>query len=82
MGNTLGEMSLTYYRYVTSAQASLSVFMADQPEDNISNNRVSSHLTDYFNGLRLRSQVIIVTHSPLDYQLHPNTSHIHPHMCG
>ena len=19
---------------------------------------------------------------PLDYQLHPNTSHIHPHMCG
>lgn len=65
MGNTLGEMSLTYYRYVTSAQASLSVFMADQPEDNISNNRVSSHLTDYFNGLRLRSQVIIVTHSPL-----------------
>ena len=65
MGNTLGEMSLTYYRYVTSAQASLSVFMADQPEDNISNNRVSSHLTDYFNGLRLRSQVIIVTHGPL-----------------
>lgn len=65
MGNTLGEMSLTYYRYATSAQASLSVFMADQPEDNISNNRVSSHLTDYFNGLRLRSQVIIVTHSPL-----------------
>lgn len=65
MGNTLGEMSLTYYRYATSAQASLAVFMADQPEDNISNNRVSSCLTDYFNDLRLRSQVIIVTHSPL-----------------
>ena len=65
MGNTLGEMSLTYYRYATSAQASLSVFMADQPEDNISNNRVSSCLTDYFNDLRLRSQVVIVTHSPL-----------------
>lgn len=65
MGNTLGEMSLTYYRYVTSDQASLSVFMADQPEDNISNNRVSSCLTDYFNDLRSRSQIIIVTHSPL-----------------
>lgn len=65
MGNTLGEMSLTYYRYATSAQSSLSVFMADQPEDNISNNRVSSRLTDYFNDLRSRSQVIIVTHSPL-----------------
>ena len=65
MGNTLGEMSLTYYRYATSAQTSLSVFMADQPEDNISNNRVSSHLTDYFNDLRSRSQIIIVTHSPL-----------------
>lgn len=65
MGNTLGEMSLTYYRYATSAQTSLSVFMADQPEDNISNNRVSSHLTDYFNDLRSRFQIIIVTHSPL-----------------
>lgn len=65
MGNTLGEMSLTYYRYATSAQSSLSVFMADQPEDNISNNRVNSCLTDYFNDLRSRSQVIIVTHSPL-----------------
>lgn len=65
MGNTLGEMSLTYYRYATSAQTSLSVFMADQPEDNISNNRVSSCLTDYFNDLRSRAQVVIVTHSPL-----------------
>ena len=26
--------------------------------------------------------IISAVFSYLDYQLHPNTSHIHPHMCG
>lgn len=64
-GNTLGEMSLAYYRYMTSAQSSATVFVADQPEDNISNRRISARLTEYFDKLRRRSQVIIVTHNPL-----------------
>jgi predicted ATPase len=64
-GNTLGEMALSYYRYKTSAQSRIPVFMADQPEDNISNKRVSESLTKYFDDLRRRSQVIIVTHNPL-----------------
>ena len=64
-GNTLGEMALSYYRYKTSSQNKIPVFMADQPEDNISNKRVCESLTGYFDDLRRRSQVIIVTHNPL-----------------
>lgn len=64
-GNTLGEMALSYYRYKTSAQTGIPVFVADQPEDNISNKRIKKHLTSYFNSLRYRAQVILVTHNPL-----------------
>ena len=28
------------------------------------------------------AQPITETNTGLDYQLYPNTSHIHPHMCG
>lgn len=64
-GNTLGERALTYYKYLSYGPASAEVFIADQPEDNISNQRISSDLIKYLADLRRRSQVIIVTHSPL-----------------
>lgn len=64
-GNTLGERALTYYKYLSYGSASAEVFIADQPEDNISNQRISSDLIEYLADLRRRSQVIIVTHSPL-----------------
>lgn len=64
-GNTLGEMALSYYRYKTNAQTGVPVFVADQPEDNISNKRIQMYLTGYFNSLRYRAQVILVTHNPL-----------------
>lgn len=64
-GNTLGERALTYYKYLSYGSASAEVFIADQPEDNISNQRISSDLIEYLSDLRRRSQVIIVTHSPL-----------------
>ena len=35
----------------------------------------------YFEGARRRS-VRSGEEENLDYQLYPNTSHIHPHMCG
>ena len=41
------------------------MLVIDQPEDNISNQRVSSDLMSYFNSLRRTSQLIIVTHNPL-----------------
>lgn len=64
-GNTLGERALTYYKYLSYGSASAGVFIADQPEDNISNQRISSELIEYLADLRRRSQVMIVTHSPL-----------------
>lgn len=64
-GNTLGERALTYYKYLSYGSAGAEVFIADQPEDNISNQRISGELVEYLADLRRRSQVIIVTHSPL-----------------
>lgn len=64
-GNTLGERALTYYKYLSYGSTSAEVFIADQPEDNISNQRISSDLIEYLADLRKRSQVIIVTHNPL-----------------
>lgn len=45
--------------------AGAEVFVADQPEDNISNQRINSDLVEYLADLRRRSQVILVTHNPL-----------------
>ena len=64
-GNTMGERALTYYKYVSLNTDQSTVLVIDQPEDNISNQRVSSDLMNYFNSLRRTSQLIIVTHNPL-----------------
>ena len=32
--------------------------------------------------VHLRSTTVCALDADLEYQLHPNTSHIHPHMCG
>jgi len=67
IGNTLGEMSLVYYKYQTFNNDDWDVLVIDQPEDNVSNNKISKELIDYFNNLRLhsRKQIIFVTHNPL-----------------
>ena len=65
IGNTLGEMSLVYYKFKTSSENSFDVLMIDQPEDNISNNRIAEKLVKYFNSVRKNKQLIIVTHNPL-----------------
>ena len=65
IGNTLGEMSLVYYKFQTSDENECDVLMIDQPEDNISNNRIAEKLVKYFNDVRKSRQLIIVTHNPL-----------------
>jgi hypothetical protein len=65
VGNTLGELSLTYYKYQTQNNDSWDVFLVDQPEDNISNFRINRHLSDYLNSLRYEKQIIMITHNPL-----------------
>ena len=65
LGNTLGEMSLAYFKYIVEQETERCVFLIDQPEDHISNNNISKKLLSYFNSIRNKKQIIIVTHNPL-----------------
>lgn len=65
IGNTLGEMSLSYYKFFTQDHQKWNVFVIDQPEDNISNSNISQKLISYFNDIRYEKQIIFVTHNPL-----------------
>ncbi len=65
IGNTLGEMSLSYYKYFTQDDQGWKVLIVDQPEDNISNNNISQKLIKYLSGIRHEKQIIFVTHNPL-----------------
>ena len=65
LGNTLGEMSLAYFKYIVEQEDDRCVFLIDQPEDHISNNNISKKLLTYFNSIRNKKQIIIVTHNPL-----------------
>jgi len=65
IGSTLGEMSLSYYKYFTEDNNEWNILIVDQPEDNISNNNINNKLINYFNGIRNEKQLIFVTHNPL-----------------
>jgi predicted ATPase len=65
IGNTLGEMSLVYYKFKTFNSDDWDILIIDQPEDNISNPKIKDALINYFNGLRDEKQIIFVTHNPL-----------------
>jgi hypothetical protein len=64
-GGTLGEISLTYYKYHLNSENKQTVVCIDQPEDNISNNLINTELIKYLNVLRKEKQIFIVTHNPL-----------------
>ncbi len=65
IGNTLGEMSLSYYDYFTHDDSNWGILIIDQPEDNISNNNISQKLIGYLESIRDKKQIIFVTHNPL-----------------
>jgi hypothetical protein len=65
IGDTLGEMSLVFYKYQTYQNDSWDVLVIDQPEDNISNPKIKSSLIRYFDNLRDKKQIVFVTHNPL-----------------
>ena len=65
LGSTLGELSLAYYKYEVFFGDNKSIYLIDQPEDNISNNNISATLLSLFNSLRNDHQLILVTHNPL-----------------
>ena len=47
IGNTLGEMSLSYYRFFTRGNDDWQVLIIDQPEDNISNNKIKKEYEEF-----------------------------------
>ena len=65
VGNTLGEMSLAYYKYYTQEKETWDLLIVDQPEDNISNNNIRKKLINYLRALQEDKQIIFVTHNPL-----------------
>lgn len=66
IGNTPGEVSLMYYKFITEENDSdFDVLIIDQPEDDINPNRIKNYLNVYLNSIKDKKQVIIVTHNPL-----------------
>lgn len=66
VGNTPGEISLVYYKFMTSQSAEdYSVMIIDQPEDDINPKRISDFLLDYLSTVRDKKQIILVTHNPM-----------------
>lgn len=66
IGNTPGEISLIYYKFITEEDDNnFDVLIIDQPEDDINPKRIKEHLNSYLNSIKDKKQVIIVTHNPL-----------------
>lgn len=66
MGNTPGEISIVFYDFtLNNPENEISVILIDQPEDDISNNKISKELISYVNAIRDQKQIIMVTHNPL-----------------
>ncbi len=66
IGKTPGEISIVYYDFkFGNFDKTKDVLLIDQPEDDISNNKISNELINYIDKIRDKKQVIIVTHNPL-----------------
>lgn len=65
IGNTMGEMSLVYYKFRLHNYSEWDLMIIDQPEDNISAFNINTHLIELLNNIRDKKQVIFVTHNPL-----------------
>lgn len=65
IGNTLGEMSLVYYKFKLYNHSEWDMMTIDQPEDNISTPKIKKDLISLLDNIRDKKQVIFVTHNPL-----------------
>ncbi len=66
IGNTPGEISLVFYKFLTSQIINeFCVLIIDQPEDDINPKRINDFLLNYLASVRDKIQVILVTHNPL-----------------
>ena len=53
-----------YYIDILSETYSKPIFIIDQPEDDVSQSRISTHLIPSLKNLSNKAQIIIVTHNP------------------
>lgn len=66
IGNTPGEISLVYYKFlIQEKESDFCVLAIDQPEDDINPKRINDFLIKYLSGIRDKKQILIVTHNPL-----------------
>lgn len=66
IGNTPGEISLVYYKFITRNDTdNFSVLIIDQPEDDINPKRINEFLIAYLAKIRDKKQVILATHNPM-----------------
>lgn len=66
VGNTPGEISLVYYKFlIQEKESDFCVLAIDQPEDDINPKRIKDFLLSYLGSIRDKKQVLIVTHNPL-----------------
>ncbi|MBP3461576.1 MAG: hypothetical protein J6K21_04110 [Bacilli bacterium] len=66
IGNTPGEISLVYYKFlIQEADKEFYVLVIDQPEDDINPSRIKNYLLKYLSSIKDKKQVILVTHNPL-----------------
>ena len=66
IGNTPGEISLVYYKFlIQEKEADFCVLAIDQPEDDINPKRINNFLLQYLGSIRDKKQVLLVTHNPL-----------------
>lgn len=66
IGNTPGEISLVFYKFlIQETEKEFYVLAIDQPEDDINPKRIKDFLLKYLGSIRDKKQVILVTHNPL-----------------
>lgn len=66
IGKTPGEIAIVYYNFkFDNFDDQKDVLLIDQPENDISNNKISQELISYIEKVRDKKQIIIVTHNPL-----------------
>ena len=66
IGNTPGEISLVYYKYlIQEKESDFCILAIDQPEDDINPKRIEEFLLKFLGSIRDKKQVLLVTHNPL-----------------
>ncbi len=66
IGNTPGEISLIYYKFlIQESDKDFYVLVIDQPEDDINPRRIKEFLIKFLSSIKDKKQVILVTHNPL-----------------